>query len=236
MRKGGTGRTVFTVSLACHAAKLGLTALAINFDTQPPLRAWFKARLASKVPNGRLQVLGANIGELPFLLQEAARQGVNLAIIDTAPYAGREIIEICRLSDLVLMPVKPAVWDIDALRETVEVLSLSNTSANGSFIASALDKAIVALNCVDNRNAEAGQAQKALRDMGVRYICKTRISERIEVRKAAALGQGVCEFAPHGKAAAEFAALFTEIIQWHSAAAPARSGPNFNGASRASVP
>lgn len=221
MRKGGVGRTVLTVSLACQAAKQGLTTLAINLDAQPPLHDWFNARLAANVPNDRLQVIGAKIGELPFLLGEAKRRGVKLAIIDTAPHAKREILDVCRLSELVLMPVKPAVWDIIALRETVEVLSLSKTSAYGTAVAGALDKAIVVLNCVDRRTGEVEQALKAFDGLGVRYICKTRIGERIEVRKAAAIGQGVCEFAPHGKAAAEFAALFNEIVQWHSVAANA---------------
>jgi chromosome partitioning protein len=199
MQKGGVGRTVLTVSLACHAAIQGFTTLAINLDRQPPLHAWSKARLASKIPNDRLQVISANIGELPFLLQEAARQGVNLVIIDTAPYAKREIIDVCRLSEIVLMPVKPAVWNIVALRETVEVLSLSKTSAYGTAVTAALDKAVVVLNCVDSRTSEADQALEALDGLGVKYICKTRIGERIDVRKAAAIGQGVCEFAPAWK-------------------------------------
>ncbi|MGA7324451.1 MAG: ParA family protein [Rhodomicrobium sp.] len=225
MQKGGVGRTVLTVSLACHAAQQGITTLAINLDTQPPLCAWFKARLASKIPNDRLQVISANVRELPFLLQQAERQGVKLVIIDTTPHAKREIIEICRLSDIVLMPVKPAVWDIAALRETVEVLSLSKTSARGTATTAALDKAIVVLNCVDSRTSEAEQALKAFDGLGVKYICKTRIGERIEVRKAAAIGRGVCEFAPHGKTATEFAQLFNEIIQWHSATAKIQPEP-----------
>ena len=131
MQKGGAGRTVLTVNLACQAAKQGLTTLVINLDRQPPLHAWFQARLASEIPNDRLQVISASMGELPFLLEEAARQGVNLVIIDTAPHVKREIIEISRLSETVLMPVRPAVWDIAGLRETLEILSLSKTGAYG---------------------------------------------------------------------------------------------------------
>jgi chromosome partitioning protein len=227
MQKGGAGRTVLTVSLACHAAKQGLATLAINLDRQLSLDAWFKARLASRIPNDRLHVISANVGELPFLLQDAARQGVALVIIDAAPHARHGIIDICRLSDLVLMPVKPAVWDIIALRNTVEVLSLSRTNAYNTAVTTALDKAIAVLNCVDSRSSVADQALDALDSMGIRHICKTRIAERIEVRKAAAIGQGICEFASHGKSAAEFAELFTEIVQWHSVTARAQSALNF---------
>jgi chromosome partitioning protein len=219
MQKGGVGRTVLTVSLACHAAKQGLATLAINLDRQPSLHAWFKARLASKVPNDCLQVIGASIGELRFLLQDAARQGVKLVIIDTPPQARREIIEVCRLSELVLMPVKPAAWDISALGETLEVLSLSRTSAYSTAIMTPVEKALAVLNCVDGRNSEAEQALQAFDGLGIRHICRTHIGERIEVRKAAAIGQGVCEFAPSGKSAAEFAELFNEIVQWHSTTA-----------------
>src|SRR5262245_28213551 len=130
MRKGGAGRTVLTVNLACHAAKEGITTLAINLDRQPPLHAWFNARQASEIRNDRLQVMSANSGELPFLLEEAARQGVKLVIIDTTPHAKREIIEISRLCDIVLMPVRPAAWDIAGLGETLEILSLSNRGAS----------------------------------------------------------------------------------------------------------
>jgi chromosome partitioning protein len=226
MRKGGAGRTVLTVSLACQAAKQGLKTLAINLNAQPPLHAWFKIRLASKIPNDNLQVIGANIGELPSLLDEAKRQGIKLAIIDTSPCARGEIIDVCRLSEIILMPVKPAAWDIIALRETVEILSSSRTSTYGTAVIGAPDKAIVVLNCARGRTREAKQALEALDGSGVKYICKTRIGERIEVRKAAETGQGVCEFAPHGKSAAEFAALFNEIVQWHSV--PAETWPSLN--------
>jgi hypothetical protein len=84
------------------------------------------------------------------------------------------------------------------------------------------------LNCVTSRTGETGQALKALDGLGINYICKTRIGERIEVRKAAAAGQGVCEFSPHGKTAAEFAGLFNEIVQWHSTAATNQGEPRFS--------
>jgi chromosome partitioning protein len=219
MQKGGAGRTVLTVNLACHAAKQGMTTLAINLDRQPPLHAWFRARRASEIPNDRLQVMSANSGELPFLLEEAARQGVKLVIIDTAPNAKRAIIEISRLCEIVLMPVRPSAWDIAGLRETLEILSLSNAGASETADTAALDKALVVLNCVTSRTGEARQALEALDGLGVKYTCKTHIGERIEVRKAAAAGQGVCEFSPQGKTAAEFAGLFNEIIHWHSTAA-----------------
>jgi chromosome partitioning protein len=216
MCKGGVGRTVLTVSLACQAAKQGLKTLAINLNAQPPLHAWFKTRLASTIPNDHLQVIGAKAGELPFLLNEARHQGIKLVLIDTVPCARGEIIDVCRLSELILMPVKPAAWDLLALHETAEILSSSRTSTYGAAAIGALEKAIVVLNCAGGRTREAEEALKALDGSGVKYICKTRIGERIEVRKAAEIGQGVCEFAPHGKAAAEFAALFHEIVQWHS--------------------
>jgi chromosome partitioning protein len=217
MQKGGAGKTVLTVNLACQAAKQGLATLAINLDRQASLHSWFKARMASNIANDRLQAIGANIGELRFLLEDAARQGVNLAIIDTPSYARREIIDVCRLSELVLMPVKPAVWDIVALGDTLEILSLSRTTAYSAAIASPLDKALAVLNCVNGRSGEADQALEAFRGLGVRHVCDTRIGERIEVRKATAAGLGVCEFAPRGKSAGEFAQLFSEIVKWHSA-------------------
>jgi cellulose biosynthesis protein BcsQ len=148
--------------------------------------------LGSKIPNDRLQVIGANIGELRFLLQEAARKGVNLVVIDTPPQGRREIIEVCRLSELVLMPLKPAVWDIIELGETLEALSLSRTSAYSTAITTPLDKAVAVLNCVDSRTSEVEQALEAFDGLGIRHICRTHIGERIEVRKAAAIGQGVC--------------------------------------------
>jgi chromosome partitioning protein len=227
MQKGGAGRTALTVNLACHAAKQGFTTLVVNLDRQLPLHAWFQARLASEIPNDRLQVISASMGELPFLLEEAARQGVKLVIIDTARHAKREIIDISRLSEIVLMPVRPAVWDIAGLRETLEILSLSNTGAYATADIAALDKALVVLNCVTSRTGETRQTLDVLEGLRVKYICKTRIGERIEVRKAAAIGQGVCEFAPHGKTAAEFAGLFDEIVQWHSTAAKNQAEPGF---------
>jgi chromosome partitioning protein len=228
IQKGGAGRTVLTVNLACHAAKQGFTTLAINLDSQPSLHAWFRARRASQIENDRLQVVSANSGELPFLLEEAARQGVKLVIIDTSAHAKRDIIQISRLSEIVLMPMRPAAWDIAGLNETLEILSLSNTGAYGTADTAALDKALVVLNCVTSRTGETRQTLEALDGLGVKHICETRIGQRIEVRKAAVAGQGVCEFSPHGKTAAEFAGLFNEIIQWHSTAAKKQAEPDFD--------
>src|SRR5271169_984083 len=112
--KGGVGKTTMAVSLAV-ASKLR-TAI---FDLDPPESAAIWAdRRKSDLPH------------VEFLTErclaeglKAAERGVfELAIIDTPPAAGPQAYTAAQAADLILIPCRPSLVDLDAIRRTAQLV------------------------------------------------------------------------------------------------------------------
>ena len=62
--------------------------------------------------------MAADAGQLAALLRQAEEAGVDLAIIDTAPHSSGDAAVAAKLADLVLIPCRPARFDLDAVAST----------------------------------------------------------------------------------------------------------------------
>ena len=62
---------------------------------------------------------------LPQVLDAANRGGADVVIIDTAPRAEQAALEAARAADLVLIPCRPAVYDLETVSTTVDLVSLA---------------------------------------------------------------------------------------------------------------
>ena len=101
-QKGGSGKTTLAVYSAVAAQEAGHRVVVIDTDPQRSATVWGDAReapspiIAAAAPSELQQVLGA-----------AKNEGMNVAIIDTAPHAAPEATRIARASDLVMIPCRP---------------------------------------------------------------------------------------------------------------------------------
>lgn len=184
-QKGGAGKTTLAVHLAVEAERLGLTAAIIDLDPQASVTGWGDSR-SQETP----AVVSAQASRLRQVLDVAQRGGTKLAIIDTAPHSETVALAAARGADLILIPCRPAILDLRAIRHTVDLARMAGTPA------------AIVLNAVPSRGALAEEAVQAVAAYGVE-VAPVQLGQRAAFVHCLTAGLGAQEFDPEGKAAAE---------------------------------
>lgn len=190
-QKGGAGKT----TLAVHLAVLAGDALMIDLDPQHSAAGWWESRSA-ELP----ELAVGEAHDLARALSAARREWV---LIDTAPHAAEDARVVAGLVDLVVIPTRPAILDLRAIRATVEIVQR------------AAAKAVIVLNsCPAARGvAEAAvttEARQALAAYGL-PVAPTAIVQRAALSHALNDGRAVTEYEPAGKASEELRSLWRWI-------------------------
>jgi len=195
-QKGGTGKTTLALSLAVAAEAAGKVTLVIDLDPQASMCKWGDRREADAPA-----VIDAQPARLASALQRAADAGVDLVIVDTPARVEQAAAEAARAADLVIVPCKPSIHDLETLQTTVDLIR---------------DRAarppVVVLNAVPAHGARCEQAAQAIRAMGV-AVCPATIGQRVAFEYAAQLGQSAAEYEPEGKAASEIRHVYKSICR-----------------------
>jgi chromosome partitioning protein len=194
-QKGGAGKTTVAVHLAVCAELAGKRAAIIDIDPQASALEWYSRREA-ETP----EVIRAKPEQLAGLLGQAKANGADLAIIDTAPHSDRAAIVAADLADLVLIPCRPAAFDVAAIGTTLGLLKLSRTT----------DRAAILLNAVPPRGGQTEEAAAGLAALAT--VIPVRLVHRAAYSHAVNDGRSVEEFEPNGKAAEEIRALYRWIM------------------------
>lgn len=192
-RKGGAGKTTIAVNLAAAAEQAGRRAAILDLDPQASAAGWFDIR-----GHDRPEVRICLPHRLSHGLAEIA--GCDLAIIDTAPHAESGALAAARAADLVLIPCRPATFDLLALNAALDIADIAGT------------RALAVLNAVPPRGRSAEQARAALAGTGI-AVAAPMLTHRQAFVNALARGEGASEFEPRGKASAEILALHDAIAR-----------------------
>jgi chromosome partitioning protein len=191
-QKGGTGKSHLAVSLAVTAEAAGERVCILDLDPQGTSRDWYQTRTAETPA-----VLDHNqAGMLPETLTKLRKAGYTLVIIDTPGIDSHGTRGAMQTANLCLIPVRPSEADMKATMPTVAALH-----GMGKRFALVVNQAST------NRQARITSAViMRLSSNGV--VVPVPIAQRIDHQYAYALGQGVSEYAPEGKAAEEIADLW----------------------------
>ncbi len=194
-QKGGSGKTTVAVHMAVCAVQRKLKTAIIDIDPQGSAFQWNASR-----PEGmKLDAVAANAAQLAGLLQRAKAGGIELAIIDTAPHSNAEAATAASLADFVLIPCRPARFDLDAIASTVEIARAANAPCG------------VVINAAP-RGKLAEEARAALTSKGVNVI-ETVLHQRAAYSHAVIDGRSVHEYEPNGAAAEEIDNLYHHITR-----------------------
>jgi chromosome partitioning protein len=156
-------------------------------------------------------VISAHASRLAQVLDTARTEGGELAIIDTAPHSDNAALEAARMADLVLIPCRPSILDLEAIANSLDIAKLAHKPA------------IVILNAVAPSGSEADEAEEAITQLGGE-ACPIRLVNRVAYARAIVYGQAAQEYEPHGKAAREIEALHKFMCAHLHILAPSKKG------------
>ena len=196
-QKGGTGKTTLSLALACAAAADAHSAVVVDVDPQATAASWGDRR-KSESP----VVISAQPPRLDRILKAAAAQGVDFALVDTAPRVEQSALAAARAADLVVIPCRPAVYDLETVVTTLDVVRAVAPAT----------RYVCVLNGVPPRGQRQQQARDVLAAMGV-PVCPASLGMRAAIDYAAAAGLTAQEYEPRGKAATEIAHVYVAICQ-----------------------
>jgi chromosome partitioning protein len=189
-QKGGSGKTTIAIHLAVAATEAGLTTAVIDLDPQASAAKWGDSR--GDPPD----VVSAQAERLQEMLDAARENGADLVIVDTAPNADRASLVAMRAADLILIPCRPARFDLEAIAATLEIAEIARKEP------------FVVLSCAPVRSALVGEASTDLEERGAR-LAPVVIHQRVAYSHAVIDGRTATEFEPDGKAAEEARELLT---------------------------
>jgi chromosome partitioning protein len=213
-RKGGSGKSTLTAHLAAHAHKPSRPCLLIDTDPQGSLALWHKLRLA-----------GGGADDLPIksaqrniadVVKQAKQDGVEWVFIDTAPNMSASVTDAIRAATLVVIPCRPGVFDLDAVKATIE------------FAREARRPYAVVINAAPpkRQDVESPTVTHARETLGALQIpvWGGQITQRANFSAALAEGEGAKEYDSGSTAAAEIARLWLAIEKSVKAIHGARDG------------
>lgn len=190
-QKGGAGKTTLALHLAAAAEEAGDTALVIDLDPQATASQWGAWR-----EDAAPVVIDCAPPRLAAKIAAARERGAEFIVIDTPPHSDSAASAAAALADLVLIPCRPAAFDLAAIQTTASLVRLRGVAAFAVFTAG---------------SPRAPNAYRFAGEIVAGYgiaACPLTLPDRAVFRHAVAEGKSVIEAEPAGKAAAEVRALY----------------------------
>lgn len=192
-QKGGSGKTTIAVHIAVCARRQNLHTALIDLDPQGSAFDWNESRAGGD----KLDAVKATAGQLAALLDQAKAAGADFVIVDTAPHSDSVAAIVARLSDFILMPCRPARFDLKAIGSTAQIARLAGTPSAAVINAAPRGKIV-------------GEARAALEAQDIEVVGPV-LQQRVAYSHAVIDGLSVHEYEPKGKAAAEIGKLFKHL-------------------------
>jgi chromosome partitioning protein len=192
-QKGGTGKTTVALGLAVAAFRAGKVVAVIDLDPQASAANW-KDRRSAETP----AVVSAQSSRLRQTLAAADEMGAEVVIIDTAGRSDDSALNAARYADLVLIPTRTNIVELEALPAASDILRLAGNPP-----------AFVVLNGIHpTATRQATEAQQLVKKNFGLECAPVFLCHRAAYADAMTTGRTPQELEQDGKAAAELEALF----------------------------
>ncbi len=192
-QKGGTGKTVAAIGLAVASTRARLSTVLVDLDPQATAARW-KDRREDENP----AVVSAQASRLLPVLDAARKTGADLAVIDTAGRNDDSALAAARAADLILIPCRPHMVEIETLAAVKDLVMLAGNPP-----------AFVLLNGIHpTATRQADEARELVQSAFGFQCCPVHLCHRSAYAEAPTTGKTPQELDPDGKAALELQHLF----------------------------
>ena len=196
-RKGGSGKSTLTAHLATFAHKSSKPCLLVDTDPQGSLTLWHTLRGTGEPP---IKTATRSVGEI---IASAKRNGVEWVFIDTPPNMSAVVEDAIRNATMVVIPARPGVFDIEAVKETIAVCR-----SNRKPYAVVINGAPARRDDVESPLVTLARESLAKQKVPV---WGGQITNRADFLMALAHGEGAREYDAQGRAATEVGRLWGAI-------------------------
>jgi cellulose biosynthesis protein BcsQ len=208
-RKGGSGKSTLTAHIAAHVNKSSRPCLLIDADPQGSLTLWHGLRGTGE------PILKSGVRGVSEILK-AAKRDYDWAFIDTPPTVSAVVSDAIKAATLVVIPTRPTVFDLTAVRETIE-------TCRGARKPYAVVVNAAPVKREDQEAPIVTQAREGLAKLRV-PVWGGQITQRTNFCISLATGEGAREYDADSAAAAEIARLWAAITKSVQAIEGAYSG------------
>lgn len=216
-QKGGTGKTTLATGLAIAAVQACADVVIIDLDPQTNALNWGERRNQENP-----LVVAPPVSRLKQQVELARAGGADVVIIDTPGRSESAALEAARVSDIVLIPAYPMIFELETLKAVRSLLTLANDP-----------KAYVVLN---GMHPFASKMVLECRDLvegqyGI-SVCPIHICDRDIYRHAPTQGQAPQDLEPDSRAAGELKELYMFAAQHANTKGTAAHEQNGNAKKR----
>lgn len=199
--KGGSGKTTIATNLAHCLQHAGHSALIVDTDPQGTASEWAELRPEdSDLP----PVVGISKSTMQDHMEDIG-SAYDLVVMDGAAKLQSVSVAALKVSDVVLLPVRPSGADLWAVEDLVDLVHTRQEVTGGipkaAFVVS---QQIVGTNLADEIGEILESYELPLLD--------GRTSQRIVYAESLSAGTTVLETEPNGKAAAEIKQLTRDTL------------------------
>ena len=196
-QKGGAGKTTLAINLAVQSKLQGNNSLIIDIDPQASATMWADVRGVNNEP----LVTSSFAARLNNVINVACENNITEIFIDTPPHSQRDSQIASEISDSIIIPCRPNLFDLQAIDNTIGLAKM----ANKHFI--------LVFNAIHHTSSLAEEAKQAILNKYGNSInvCPQMIVQRLCYVHASTNGQGVQEYEPSGKATLEIQNVYNYI-------------------------
>jgi chromosome partitioning protein len=150
--KGGVGKSTLSTHVAGYLAVQGYEVMLGDADVQQSARLWLSLRPPSATPISYWDVDPQEFSKPP--------KGADHYVLDTpAALAGKQLKDVLKWADKVLVPLQASIFDIYATRSFLDELAVSRHAEN-------VEVGIVAMR-VDERTLSSDQLSAFVKSLGL---------------------------------------------------------------------
>src|ERR1700694_318902 len=195
-RKGGSGKSMLAAHVTALASKRA-SCLLIDADPQGSLTLWHKLR-------GRGEPALRNGSRGVAEIVKAAKREYEWAFVDTPPNMSAVVTDAIRCATLVIIPARLAVFDLAAIKETIEVARHAPSPYAGVLNAAPPRR--------DNTESPyVAEGREAITRLNI-PVWGGQITNRATYAFSLASGEGAKEFDAQSQAGAQIGPLGVGIV------------------------